>query len=398
MNALRFPEHVFTRDISYEAGVPPNSSFKEGEYGPNAAVIDNVLVESLERITNGKVTSWYDIELAEIAVRALILHEMVYWIHPSVLVIEPVPVHGGEGRIIAPESGRIVGPDFTKDYQVSENFRKNGIHVYQAWISGVYVKDGVVQVGSDFWKVNGEIFKAQDESLLRETFNEQLKIPYYKNKFLLSAKAIGAGSYLGNRADRDYEAALTRDISTRVPHKILARLDDSWAKEVAGGNIGLNIRLGPFLSIVLSRAENRHQIMEKLFDIRDDFVDSRKGLWELFGSILSEKRMAVALRDTRKLDSAIKSIVPAAFPRKSNPFGLLWGCVHAIKDIVDSGGVFAGIKFIGDVLLARDVEWAQVSAVQATKDLTLALKEIDDSLPKLLTKHLTEAELSRLGL
>jgi len=93
LKALQFPEHVYTKDISYEAGAPPNASFRDEGFGPNVSVIDNALVESLERLITGRVASWIDVELAETATRALVLHEMVYWIHPSVLVVEPVPVH-----------------------------------------------------------------------------------------------------------------------------------------------------------------------------------------------------------------------------------------------------------------------------------------------------------------
>ena len=53
---------------------------------------------------------------------------------------------------------------------------------------------------------------------------------------------------------------------------------------------------------------------------------------------------------------------------------------------------------MGEFLLSRDIEWAQASAVEATKDLVRALKDIDDSLPALLEKHLTEREMRKLGL
>jgi len=285
-----------------------------------------------------------------------------------------------------------------KDYGVSEQFRKNGIHLYQAWNDGVYAKDGKILHGSDFWQGIGSIPSDSEDQALKEIFAQQLQIPYYKNKYLISAKALGAGAYFGNQSDREYEAALSKEISPRAPQKLLNKMDATWANEVAGGDIGLNIRLGPFLAIALSRAKNRDQIMDRIYELRNEFSSSRKELWDLFGSVLSEKRMAVALRDAQKLDSAIKSIVPAAFPRKTNPFGLLWQSVYALKDIVESGGIFSGVKLMGEVLLSRDANWAQASAVRATKDLTKSLKDIDESLPALLGKHLTKVEMGRLGL
>lgn len=398
MKTLNFPEFVYCKQFSYAAGLPPNPSFDSDKYGPNTAIVDSSAIEALDRVIYGGIQSWEDIEQAERTVRAFILHENFYWLHPAILVVEPIPVHGGENQILAKESGKIVGPDYRKEFQISDTINKGGGLYYQAWNDGIYI-DGIKLIeGSDYWKDKLEIIQSSNEDKLRKLFNSQLTIPYYKHLHLMSAKAIGAGAYFGLKNDREFESKITRDISSIIPERIFNKLDESWYTDVAGNEFGLNIRLGPFLATVLSKAGSRGNIPTILLDLRSDFHNARKELWEIFNSITYEKRMVVAIRESQKLSSAINSVIPASFPKKTRPFSFLWNAAFALKDIVENGGLISGVKFIGDTLLQHDVNWAQVSTVQATKSLTQSFKGIDVTLPQLLRKHITEVELNKLGL
>lgn len=401
---INFPQHVYVPNyglassITYQAGIAPNSSWQSNEYGPNTSVIDTNTVMALDRVITGQVTDWNTIETAELAVRALILHENIYWMFPAALVVSNEKIHGGNNTVVADESGHIVYPIYTDTCSILDTLRSAGVSSYSVYGGGLYVKDKEPQYGSQFWMENYQYLTSGNTEQINNIFLKSLDVPFFRNSYYLSPKAIGAGSYLGNKSDRDFEAGLVQEMTPILPEKILSKLDDSWADDVSGSSIGLNIRLGPFLALVLSRAQNRESISSALLEIREEFADARGELWQLFQAPLTEKRSAVAVKNVRKLQRAISSIVPAAYPQKDRPFSLSWDATHAIADLVQTGGMLSGVKFIGDLLIKRDLDWAQVSTVDATRMIAASLKNADESLITMLRKHLTPSELSAIGL
>lgn len=400
---ITLPQHVYVPNyglassITYQAGLPPNDSWRANEFGPNTAVIDSNTVGALEDLIVGGVSGWNTLETAELAIRALILHENVYWMFPAALVVKPEKVYGGNSRVLANESGAIIYPKYAENCDILDFLRAAGVSSYSVYGGGVYVKDNKPQYGSKFWLENYDRL-SNVESDLEDLFEESLNIPNFQYSYFLSPKAIGAGSYLGSSVDRDIEHRILDKLTPNLPEKILSQLDESWATEVQGSTIGLNIRLGPFLAMVLGRAKNRNGIATAILETREEFSDARTELWELWATPLHEARAKVALREIRKLDTAIKSIIPAAFPRKDRSFSFSWNAAHAIFDLIQTGGVLSGVKLLGDIMLNKDLSSAQVSTVSATRNIAENLKASDKSLTGLLRNHLTESELRSIGL
>ncbi len=403
MTELQFPEFVYVpayglTGVAYQACTPPNGSWKKDDYGPNTAVFDTETIHALDRIATGPVTSWDQIDAAELALRSLILHERLYWLLPAVLIVTPESTVKGNGPPVVQDSGRVIYPKYDEPQafmDVLQSARASSYSVFSAW---VYVKDGQPVGGHEFWIQNYERLRSTDESSIRQVFKESFQIPYFRDSYFSSPKAIGSGAYFGLPEHRQYESDLMHARGSVFPENVLRKMDDAWREDICGASIGLNVRLGPFLSIVLSRAPSRDRIPQIVIELRNEFQEMRTEFWELFSVPLNERRLPVAVRKIRELQRAIDSIVPAAFPRKERPFRFWWDTTHVIAEIIQTGGALSALKYAGDLLLNRDLHFAQVSTVGVTKKITRELKKMDHSLVHQLRKHLIQAELHNLGI
>lgn len=401
MNRIQFPKFVYVptyglRGKAYLAGTPPNSSWANDEFGPNSAVFDSQAIEALDKIVTGSVTSWECIDTAELALRALILHENLYWLLPAVLVISPEIVNNG-GYFSYEHSGRIVYPKYNEPESLLGVLQHAGAWSYSVYDSWLEVKENKPIDGDPFWVENYSSLISQDEHKVRDIFRVSLSDPKRKQSYFASPKAVGAASYFGSHEDRIYESKLLSTSQPIIPEKVLSKLDDRWRNEVCGGEIGLNILLGPFLAIVLSRAKSRDNIPSVITELRNEFQGARLQLWEYFDDILKEKRLLVAKKKLATLNRAIESIIPAAFPENDRPFSFLWSATHAIAEMVATMGLSI-VKLAGEEFLKRNVHWSQVSSINVTKMLTQEMKKTDLSLIEMLKKHLTAAELKSLNI
>ncbi len=401
---IQLPYHIYVptyglTGVAFPAAMPPNETWGNKDYGPNSAVFDNYTIHELDKLVTGNVDSWDTLDTAELALKAILLHERLYWIVPSVLVVNlynGVKTGVGKDGVIRDDTGSVVYPKHQEPQAFMDVLRKAGASSYAVYSAHVDIKDKIPVSGSRFWMGNYKRLMSKDVGVVNDVFNESFEIPFYKDSFYSSPKAIGAASYFGRNTDRNYEYELIKKNSSSFPEKVFRKLDESWAHKVSGSSIGLNIKVGPFLSIVLSRAKDRNNIPETVIQLRDEMADSRKELWELFSSALTEKRSVVAVKNIHEINDAIQSIVPASFRGKDRPVSFLWNTSYALGNIL-AGNPLPFLKFAGDFLLNKDKDFAQVSSIGVTKKITQEIKNIDSSLIEQLNKHLTARELIRLG-
>ena len=403
MIKIQFPKSVYVptyglTGVAYEAGTPPNTSWNDRDYGPNTAVLDTNAITALDSIVTGPVTSWDQLDAAELAVRAMVLHERIYWLMPSVLVISPQNIVRGTSPAVVEDGGHVVYPRYKEPDAIMDVLRLFGASSYSVFKSYVYVKDNIPIGGDEFWVSNYDRLRSMDSNVVEEVFKESFNIDFIRDSYFASPKAIGAGSYFGSSNDREYESNLMKNRTSALPEKALRLLDENWRDSVSGSGIGLNIRLGPFLAIVLSRSESRNDIPKVITELREEFQKSRKEFWDLFTEPLTERRSVVAIRKLRNMERAIQSIVPASFPSKERPFRFLWDTAHAVADIALTGGSLSAIKFVGESLLNRDANLAQASTISLTKKLTTELRGMEESLTYQLRRLLSAQERSMLGL
>jgi len=77
-------------------------------------------------------------------------------------------------------------------------------------------------------------------------------------------------------------------------------------------NIDFDLRLPPLLSIVLSRAKNRENILEAIFELREELKDSREEMLK-FNAVLKGSRDSVELeQEAKRIMSSFESIYSAS--------------------------------------------------------------------------------------
>ena len=380
--------------------MPPNKTWNTKDHGANSAVFDSHTIMELDKLVTGNVDSWDTLDTVELALKSIILHERLYWIVPAVLVVSlynGVKSGVGNDGVVRDDTGSVVYPKYQKPQAFMEVLQKSGASSYAVYSAHVDIKNDAPVTGSVFWIENYKKLMSNDSNVVKNVFNESFKIPFYKDSFFSSPKAIGSATYFGKNRDRKYEFNLIKNNSPQFPEKVFKKLDESWGQEVSGTSIGLNLRVGPFLSIVLSRANNRNEIPETVIQLREELAESRNELWQLFSSPLTEKRSAIAVKNIRKLNDAIQSIVPACFRGKDRPVSFLWNTSYAVGNIL-SGNPLPSLKYAGDYLLNKDKDFAQVSSIGITKKITKEIKNIDESLIAQLRRHLSKSELEKLGI
>lgn len=402
MKTLRFPEFVYVptyglTGVAYQAGVPPNESWSTENYGPNSAVLDTTAISALDAIVVGPVTSWDQLDAAELAIRAIVLHERLYWLQPALLVVRPESTVKGNSPPVIQDGGHIVYPRYEEPQAIMEVLRQAAASSYAVYSSWLYVKDNVPREGHEFWVRNYDRLMSNDPLAVAQLFRQSFEIDYFRDSYFASPKAIGAGAYFGSANDRSYETQLMQGHASALPEKALKLLDEEWKKNISGEGIGLNIKLGPFLALTLSRATYRYDIPRVVSELREEFRKSRGEFWQLFTEPLTEKRAVVAIRKLRNIERAVQAIIPASFRSKERPFRFLWDTTQVVADIAATGGWLSAIKFTGGILLNRDVHTAQASTIGLTKKLVSELKALDDSIVQQLRRHLSTPELQAIG-
>lgn len=255
------------------------------------------------------MTSWSQLDAAELAVRAIILHRRLYWLLPALLIVSPESTVKGNSPPVVQDGGHVVYPRYKEPQAVMDVLRQSGASSYSVYSTWLYVRNNTPVEGHEFWIKNYDRLKSSDVTVVEQVFRESFQVDYFRNSYYASPKAIGAGSYFGDSGDRNYEAELMQNHISALPEKALKLLDDEWIDSVSGEGVGLNVRLGPFLAIVLSRAGSRKEIPRVVMELREEFQESREEFWHLFTDPLTEKRAVVATRKLRNLERAGEGMI-----------------------------------------------------------------------------------------
>ena len=219
MQTIKFPQHVYVPNyglkssVCYQAGLAPNNTWENDEYGPNVSVIDTNTVKAFDQLINGEVTRWSTIETAELAVRAIVLHEKIYWIFPAVLIVTDKKVISDGGKVVIDQHGSIKYPNYSDQISIIDTLQAANVSSYSVFSGGLVTNNSGPQYGSKFWIENYDLLKSGSIAEINSLFSKSLSIPEFRNPYILSPKAIGAGSYLGSQMDRAYENMLTQELT-----------------------------------------------------------------------------------------------------------------------------------------------------------------------------------------
>lgn len=375
------------------------AGFIPGEpYGPQTAIVDSDAVYALRKLVTGEIKSWEDIDAAELAVRAFVLHDKIEWLFPAILIatenhafnfypdpfqIDPI----NELLKHAKTSHRTVyNTQVFIDANCNLTTRKMN---YQ---NGEFFFENVSNSTSKLWEKYSELFTGKNiperQKIVLAAFSELLKEQDFLEAYVATPTMLGAASYFVNSNHKVFEENLIKN-----PHnnKWLSSVDSQWRSRLdILASTGLNIRLGPFLSIILTRASSRQNIPEEIIQLREEMQVPRTKLWDILNTLKYECDLKSALITAEKLEKAAQSIIPAAFPSKTNVIRFAW---NAIKN----GTLLGAIASFGDAILEKNTNWKQVSTIDAAQLLAKSLSDVD-GFYKLTKRHLSDAELKSLGI
>jgi hypothetical protein len=133
------------------------------------------------------------------------------------------------------------------------------------------------------------------------------------------------------------------EASSKYPEKLLENLDHDWqqfAREVDAGK--LSFMVPPVLSIILTRCARRDAIPSVLSDLRYEWADARRSVWELLNQLKTVETVSDATKIKQGLALASLLMSPARNGIDTRPLRVLWeliaGGVGGAATALISGG------------------------------------------------------------
>jgi len=229
-------------------------------------------------------------------------------------------------------------------------------------------------------------------------------------KFLqiLLAVAKESGSIV---CDGEFARAMELQ-AQEYPKEVFDVIDADWkeyAHNINNGYHGPNIP--PVLGIVLNRCKRRDDIPIILKQLRDEWSDARKKVWELITELRSAKTLKEANQIKHQLDDASKYFSPKQSIADFSPMRFLWelfaGAAGGAIDAEFSGGnpfvgaVTATVRTGLTKFTDNGLELGKILFRRGAFDLARRVRRETMKLtpmPALLAKFLTQAEKEKLGL
>lgn len=366
---------------TYAPGVthPAGSPFIEYLSVRNA-ITDDDAIQSLNSLVAGPVLSWETLEKAEIALRALVLHDRVDCIFPSVLVTYDFA-----------DSTQPVYEQPKWPKAIEEVLRHaNMFHrfVFKSWIK---INDRSLFKEISQWSSHkNEYIDNQYLGYLHEKPPEIIKqclsSRHLIEAFVSTPTVLGAASYFANDSNQKFENQKIRRVNPQVWFE---QIDKDWQERLNKlSKIGINIRTGPFLAIILSRASNRDEIPQAIIEFREEMEAPRTQLWGLLQELQFESSHYKMIQKADKIFKAAQGVIPDAYPEKVNIIRFGWNAINNLSLI----SVF---KYLGGAVIDYIFRKHQVHTIDAARLLRREFRNVK-GLPKLLETHLSREEFRNL--
>lgn len=357
----------------------------EWPLGLQHALIDRASLSALDRLVTGEVRSWEDLESAELAIRALVLHDRVDCVLPAVLVTHRSGMDGGLTTVnYAAPSEPVAVMDVVRDL---------GLHnrpVFAEWLS---VRNGALLDAQSFWTGKEDILLSTNESARQLAFAEYSLSGRMAAPYLATGAMIGAPTYFGDVQMRSLETAGVGNGALSGARRFFDHIDNAFAEEALKYSyVGLDLRLPLFIEILFGKARTRTELPATMLELRSDFAKARHKLWSLFESVQDERDSGRLTVSAERIRRAAESVIPAAYPPKLNVLRIILNSVVNAATLI--GALGPGL----DALMARDVTQSHVNKVDAARLLARELRRNGPDLLAPLKRHLSEAEVKNLGL
>jgi hypothetical protein len=153
------------------------------------------------------------------------------------------------------------------------------------------------------------------------------------------------GTIEEKRHSAEWESRLAP--AERYPDSLFSQLDESWqlfAKKLARGNFELKVP--PVLGIVMTLSARRDAIPAILLDLRNEWADARKKLWQRIDAFTNLRTVEEGEDLVRELEAASKLFCRQQTEYDTQPMRVFWDIAAATGAAVSTGGL-AGAAAVG---------------------------------------------------
>jgi hypothetical protein len=114
-------------------------------------------------------------------------------------------------------------------------------------------------------------------------------------------------------------------VARRYPKELFRELDADWQRYAQRlQQDGLHLVVPPVLGIILTRAARRDAIPAIVRDLRDEWADARRKVWNLLDALPKSPTLAEALEIERELSDVSRLFSPESTSMDTSPARILW--------------------------------------------------------------------------
>jgi len=347
-----------------------------------AAFTDIASVTALARVAEGGIRSHRDLEAAEIALQAILLHDIVH------VIVHAPKVDFGSGLISyqrwdnnarTDAAFELMGLARSRDFLIAPEMVKvqDGLIVSATFADSPLLgrKIDSLTPGYDYWNVNvGDAVNAAIS---------QHGIPVYISDPLLMKTRRGDGFAKG----------------------FYHRLKVSWQKATEGiPEVVCSFSLPPMLAIVLDRLDNRQDLKAVLRDLREELAPVRQELREFNDIVTAPISQQEVARRVKYINESFDAIMlEASLSSAERIQRRLAGVQRLTRPLIKlMAGFVTKTGLTSDDLLG----WSGPATIfesQSVVDRTITAKTFKglvrtEAVQSLIKMHLTDAEISAIEL
>lgn len=370
-------------------------------------LVDWYSIDRLVSLISGGISGIEDLYAAEIALRAIVFHDKIQEIKPSIKI---QVVHPGFSPFIYNDSPSTQNRAPLLDALKSSNHSVMLCGVDQLLGFGEQVnvadylsrhdeyrkkklaeedeKHRALGIPLPTLRVDPSVAPIEAVASGKDAFFSDvfLSNEHYMKKFLSPLSASGYAVYLGSPSIsthyerlRNYNAAEFFDV-----------LDKHWAKHNHKLRRRLEIPIPLFLSIILSRSSDRDSIAGEILHLKEEFSEARSQLWDLFDE--ADFRIydtEVASRILSDIESEAQSIIPRSLKAREFWFPCRFDWLGRVVELENLGILKDAAKFVGSAFSNQCIRLDAANITQKS------LQSVE--LRGLLEKFLSDEELSKIS-
>jgi hypothetical protein len=191
------------------------------------------------------------------------------------------------------------------------------------------------------------------------------------------------------------------------PHDFFEALDSEWVSYAKDADDGFHLVIPPVLSIVLSRAARRDAIPQIVNELRAEWSDAGKSIWELLDAVKKVPTLKEAAEIRQQLREAAARLSPRSSASQSlgpPPLRFLWSIFSSVgaglvsgssKVAIATGAINVAIQKAIDSGLFGDILFGS-GAFDLGRRIRTNLNEVERT-RDMLARLLNSAEIEQLS-